>query len=177
MGRSKTKAFGYLKEKVWRKIQGWKEKFISRTGKEILVKAVAQAIPLFAMSCFDLTKSFCDDISSMMCRYWWNNQQEDRHHWLGWPCLSEPKSEGGLGFRDLHIFNMGMLARQGWRRLQEPDSLVGRVLRAKYFPDGSILDVVASPGISYTWRSILKGVELLKEGLIWRVGDGEGISV
>ena len=68
LGRSKTKAFGYLKEKVWRKIQGWKEKFLSQAGKEILVKAVAQVIPLFAMSCFDLTKSFDDDISSMMCR-------------------------------------------------------------------------------------------------------------
>lgn len=83
LGKSKSKAFGYLLEKVWKKIQGWKEKFLSRAGKEILVKAVAQAIPIFAMSCFDLTKTLCDDISSMVCRYWWNNQEEDRHHWLG----------------------------------------------------------------------------------------------
>ena len=94
LGRSKTKAFGYLKEKVWRKIQGWKEKFLSRAGKEILIKAVAQAIPLFAMSCFDITKRFCDDIGSMVCRYWWNNQEEERHHWLGWQCLSKPKVMG-----------------------------------------------------------------------------------
>jgi hypothetical protein len=31
--------------------------------------------------------------------------------------------------------------------------------------------------MSYTWRSILKGLELLKEGIIWRVGDGEDIDV
>jgi hypothetical protein len=70
---------------------------------------------------------------------------------------------------------MGMLARQGWRLVQEPDSLMGRVSRAKYFPGGSILDSTVSPGISYTWRNILKGIELLKEGLVWRVGDGENI--
>jgi hypothetical protein len=70
---------------------------------------------------------------------------------------------------------MGMLARQGWRLVQEPDLLMGRVLRAKYFPGGSILDATVSPGISYTWRNILKGIELLKEGLVWRVGDGENI--
>lgn len=161
---------------MWKKIQGWKEKFLSRAGKEILVKAVAQAIPLYVMSCFDITKTFCEDISSMVCRYWWNNQEEERHHWLGWQCLTKPKSAGGLGFRDLHIFNMAMLARQGWRLLQDPESLCGRVLKAKYFPNSSILEATAVPGISYSWRSILKGVALMKEGIIWRVGNGSNID-
>ena len=177
LGRSKTKAFGYLKERIWKKIQGWKEKFLSKAGKEILVKAVAQAIPIYAMSCFDITKTFCDEISNMVCRYWWNNQDEDRHHWLGWKCLSKPKCDGGLGFRDLHLFNLAMLARQGWRLLQEPNSLCSRVLGAKYFPDGNLLSAEASRGISYTWRSILRGISVLKDGLIWRVGDGTKINV
>jgi len=57
MGRSKKKMFSYLKDKVWKRIQGWKEKLLSRAGKEILIEAVAQAILTYAMSCFDLTKS------------------------------------------------------------------------------------------------------------------------
>jgi hypothetical protein len=61
--------------------------------------------------------------------------------------------------------------------VQDPESLVGRVLRAKYFPRGSILDASMTAGVSYTWRSILKGVALLKEGLVWRVGDGTKIKV
>jgi hypothetical protein len=89
LGRSVSTAFGYLKEIIWKKIQGWKEKFLSRARKEILIKAVAQAIPTYAMSCFDITKSFCDDICSMVCRYWWNNQEEERHHWLSWKYLSK----------------------------------------------------------------------------------------
>jgi hypothetical protein len=63
VGKSKTKTFEFLKEKIWRRIQGWKEKLLSRAGKEILIKAVAQAIPVYAMACFDLTKSLCDDIN------------------------------------------------------------------------------------------------------------------
>jgi ribonuclease HI len=50
-------------------------------------------------------------------------------------------------------------------------------LRAKYFPGKSILEAYAKNGISYTWRSILKGVELLKEGLIWRIGDGRSVNI
>jgi hypothetical protein len=71
MGRSKAKMFTYLKDRVWKRIQGWKEKLLSKAGKETLIKAVAQAIPSFAMSCFDLTKTLCDDISAMICKYWW----------------------------------------------------------------------------------------------------------
>ena len=82
-----------------------------------------------------------------------------------------------MGFKDLHIFNMAMLARQGWRLLQNPDSLCCIVLKAMYYPDCSILEAVPKPGISYSWRSILRGVELLKNGIVWRVGSGENIDV
>jgi hypothetical protein len=66
VGKSKTKAFAYLKDWVWKRIQGWKEKFLSWAGKEVLIKVVAQVIPTFAMGCFDLTKDLCDQVSTMV---------------------------------------------------------------------------------------------------------------
>jgi hypothetical protein len=104
--------FAYLKDRVWKRIQGWKEKLLSRAGKETLIKVVAQAIPSYAMSCFDLTKSLCDEISTMICRFWWAQQDNEKKlHWLSWQTLSCRKEKGGLGYRDLHLFNMAMLAR------------------------------------------------------------------
>lgn len=67
---SKTKVSEHLKQRVWKRIQGWKERFLSRAGKETLIKSTAQAIPTYAMSCFDITKSLCDDISMMINRFW-----------------------------------------------------------------------------------------------------------
>ena len=61
--------------------------------------------------------------------------------------------------------------------LTVPDSLCARVLKARYFPRSSILEAEAHSEISYTWRSILKGVALLREGLIYRVGDGTSIKI
>jgi hypothetical protein len=56
IGKSKKKMFEYIKQKVWAKILGWQEKLLSKAGKEIMIKVVVQAIPTYAMSCFDLTK-------------------------------------------------------------------------------------------------------------------------
>jgi hypothetical protein len=151
MGRSKASLFTYLKERVWKKIQGWKEKLLSKAGKETLIKAVAQAIPSYAMSCFDLTKSMCDDIGRMICRFWWAQQDKDnKMHWVSWDTICQRKEKGGLGFRDLHLFNLAMLARQGWRLVQNPDSLCAQILRAKYAAGGSLLQAKEGPGISYT---------------------------
>jgi hypothetical protein len=178
MGRSKKKTFEYLKDRVWRKIQGWKEKLLSRAGKEILVKAIAQAIPTYAMSCFDLTKSLCDDISTLINRFWWAQQEnEKKMHWLSWELLCCRKDKGGLGYRDLHLFNLAMLARQAWRLVMAPDSLCARLLLARYYPDGDLMAAQEGPGISYSWRSIIRGIQALKKGIIWRVGDGEQIRI
>jgi len=62
VGRSRTNTFAYLKDKIWQRIQGWKEKLLSKAGKEIMIKAVAQSIPVFAMGCFDITKKICNQI-------------------------------------------------------------------------------------------------------------------
>lgn len=178
IGLDRAKAFAYIKEKIWKRIVGWKERFLSKAAREILIKAIAQAIPTYAMACFDLTKGLCDDISQMICRYWWSQQDnENKAHWVSWKNMMKPKEEGGLGFRDIYEFNLAMLARQGWRLIQAPESLCARVLRAKYFADGDMLNASPTPGMSYVWRSILKGIKVLKMGIIWRVGNGTNIRI
>lgn len=77
VGRSKLRGtFAYLKDRIWKRIQGWKGKMLPWAGKEVLIKAVAQAIPTIAMGCFKLTKGLCGQISSMIC--WWD-QQDGKH--------------------------------------------------------------------------------------------------
>jgi hypothetical protein len=58
----------------------------------------------------------------------------------------------------LHVFNIAMLGKQGWRLVQNPNSLCAQVLRAKYYPNGNVLQAGAVDGMSYTWRSVLKGL-------------------
>ena len=61
---------------------------------------------------------------------------------------------------------------QAWRIVMNPDSLCARLLMAKYCPDGDLMKVREGPGTSYSWWSIVRGIQALKESIIWRMGNG-----
>lgn len=70
-----------------------------------------------------------------------------------------------------------MLAKQGWRLLSNPNSLVARIYKAKYFPHSDGLNLKLGSNSSYAWRSIFNGLEMIKKGTHWRVGNGRLIHI
>ncbi|XP_037493252.1 uncharacterized protein LOC105630354 [Jatropha curcas] len=118
-------------------------------------------------------------IRVMMNRFWWNGNKFDGHgiNWLSWDRMCVSKSGGGMGFRDLHCFNVALLGKQGWRLLTKTNTLLHHVFKAKYFPRGDFLSASATPGQSFVWKSILSSKQVLIQGSRWRVGNGQNIHV
>ncbi|XP_060968448.1 uncharacterized protein LOC115710694 [Cannabis sativa] len=156
LSRVKYPAFTFLKDKVATIFHSWNHKWFSRAGKETLIKAVLQAIPSYAMACYRIPTKICKEIESLISKFWWGSSAESHKvHWKNWSSVFQSKFVGGLGFRCLTHFNQAMLAKQAWRIFQYPDSLLCRVLKARYFPHSFILEAVV--------------------GLIRKVGNGLSI--
>ena len=157
---------------------GWKEKFISKVGREILVKTVAQAIPTYSMGIFKIPKALCDTMNSTLAKYWWGKTKDERKiHWINGKKLCTPKKNGGMDFRDIQAFNLALLAKQAWRLIHNTHSLFYRLYKSKYFPMCSFMDVELGNNSPFVWWSLLAAMDIIKEGSRWRVGDGRAIEV
>jgi hypothetical protein len=83
---------------------------MSYAAKETLRKSVLQAQATYSMSCFQLSKGTCKTITSIRAKFWRSGYLDKRSmHWLAWEKLSVPKSQGGMGFRNLEAFNIALL--------------------------------------------------------------------
>lgn len=166
IGRSKKAVFAGLKERLWKKLNGWKEKLLSRPGKEVVIKAVEQAIPTYMMSVFRIPNGLVDDLHALVARFWWGSTDTARKmHWHTWETMCLPKSMGGLGFCDFRCFNQALLAKQAWRLHTVRDSLLYAVLKARFFKNDEFLEARRGHDPSYTWRSICGKNSLLLDGL------------
>lgn len=85
-------------------------------------------------------------------------------HWASWNALCKPKRMGGMGFRNLRDFNLALLGKQAWRLLNNEESLVTKIFKARYFPKCSFLDAELGSNPSFIWRSIWASQELIKKG-------------
>ena len=70
VGKSRMASFSSIKGRIWERINGWKEKFLSHVGKEVLMKAVLQVIPTYTMSVFKLPKLLCHGINALLSKFW-----------------------------------------------------------------------------------------------------------
>ena len=128
------------------------------------------------MGVFMLRKVLCSEVNSMMAKFFWGHKDKCIH-WMSWSNLSFSKAQEGMGFRDLSCFNKALLAKPLWRLWKTPESLIAKIMKAKYFSDCSVLEAPLGTKPSFPWRSIHSSMDLFQEGLVWRVGNGKTIRI
>ncbi|KAA3486702.1 reverse transcriptase [Gossypium australe] len=135
VGRRKPWAFANFKDRFRKRVDGWSLRYLSMGGKEVFIKSILQAMPLYEMQCFLFPKKLCSQLENIMNRFWWaNNKTKSGIHWSCWDALCLPKFDGGLGFKNLVLFNKALLAKQVWHILTQPQCLLARLVLTLLLP-------------------------------------------
>ncbi len=141
------------------------------------MKSVAQALPTYTMSTFELPSKICDNLDALMCRFWWNPKKQEGMY-LAWKArnhLYQPKENGGLGFRHTKDFNKALIGKLAWMVATKSDSLCMRMLRSKYKVRENWLR--RDDAKNGSRKAIEKAKHLLVKGACYVVGDGKSIDV
>ncbi|XP_030487638.2 uncharacterized protein LOC115704575 [Cannabis sativa] len=177
-GRNKNAILGFLKDKMQKRVQQWESRFLSKGGKEVLLKTVAQALPSYAMSVFLLPIETCKSMESIMSKFWWKSSSQSQGvTWASWNRLSKHKNEGGLGFRDLRDYNLAMLGKQAWRLITNDASIVSKVYKARYYPHASFFSASLGNNPSFIWKSLFETKSLIEAGAVIHIGNGLKTSI
>uniref|UniRef100_A0A803PA49 Uncharacterized protein n=1 Tax=Cannabis sativa TaxID=3483 RepID=A0A803PA49_CANSA len=142
---NKNAILGFLKDKLCKRIQSWEGRFLSKAGKELLLKT--------------------------------SSKQSRGVTWMSWKKLCKHKNNGGLDFKDLRQYNLALLSKKAWRLLVNDSTLVSRVFKARYFPNGSLLTATLGNSPSYVWRSIFEAKDLITASARKSIASGIQTSI
>ncbi|XP_019414594.1 PREDICTED: uncharacterized protein LOC109326361 [Lupinus angustifolius] len=162
---------------VTKRLANWKIKHIFFVGRLTLINFVLNSVPIYMLSLYKAPKKVISKLLSLEKSFLWGNNSGDRGIvWVSWEEICKPKKEGGLGVKNLFLFNKALLCKWKWRRVQEPNSLRVEVLNSKY---GTELDIQSSITDSAWWQdlgSLSRDVGTLGDGFESNIskiiGDG-----
>ncbi|XP_048497403.1 uncharacterized protein LOC104905807 [Beta vulgaris subsp. vulgaris] len=184
-----SRQFLPLVEKVENRLSSWHHRSLSMSGRLILINSVLAMLSLYILSVFLIPKTTADKLNSIFARFLWAGSRETKPiYWKSMAILELPKGGGGLGIRNVHLFNKALLAKQAVRIHSSSSSLISQVYCfVKLIRDGagtSILEdrwlkgeaIKLKPGINLEAMGLRQVKDLMKQNhrawntpLIWRV--------
>jgi len=161
-----------------RKLSGWKSKHLSKGGRLTLIKSVLSSLPTYFLSLFPLPTSVANKLESIQRKFLWGSfGGVFKFHLVRWSIIKNPIPDGGLGIRDLKIFNEALLGKWLWIYMNEKFSLWRRVVASKYGANGLGWFPSETRGAhgQRLRRFIYKGWGRFFDHFSFQVGDGSSI--
>ncbi|CAM8923331.1 unnamed protein product [Rhodiola kirilowii] len=158
-GRSRISYFKYLEDNIRSKVTGWSKNFLNISGRATLISSVLSSLSIHTLSTIPVPKTCIVSMERLFANFIWDG----KHHWVSWDNICLPKSEGGLGIRNLRGVKEALLGKVAWRFLLN-ESFWAKFSRNKY------LNKSRKPGI---WSSVMPLVDSLKRESFWNIGRGD----
>ncbi|KAG2243811.1 hypothetical protein Bca52824_094351 [Brassica carinata] len=146
-----------LVDRITSKLHSWTVKFLSFAGKVKMIYSVIYGMVNFWSSVFVLPKWFYAKVDSLCSGFLWkNNTTSAIGARVSWVNICKPKSEGGLGIRQLEEFEMVFRLTRVWLFFSESGSLWVPWLRNNRFGGRSFWQINDAQRFSSTVRSMIQ---------------------
>ena len=165
-------------ERIDKKLNSWKGKYLSLGACITLLKSALSSIPIYYLSCFRCPKSVIHWIEKIQRDFLWNDSIEKRrYHLVRWEKVCKATGQGGLGIRSFAKVNNSLLGKWLWRIGEPTQGLWCQILIQKYKGGNNGWDVPSRiSNASGFWKSILSVKEDFIRQIHYRVHDGHRIS-
>eukprot|EP00253_Pinus_taeda_P003262 PITA_03262 len=156
--------------------------YLSRAGRLVLIKAVIEATPVYWMTLAWIPRGILNRLQKICARFLWKGHHTGKQFaWVRWATIAKPKRWDGWGIKNLDLFAKALAAKLGWSLLTT-DSLWSHVAQAKYIKplhlmDWFCLQHIPGRNTSNIWKAVLHSLPLLREGITWRIKDGNCMRI
>jgi hypothetical protein len=165
-------------EKVERWLARWKKLYLSKGGRLTLLKSTLSSLPTYFMSLFKIPVSVAKRIVKLQHNFLWGGVGDEfKMPLVSWNKVCTPIAQGGLGVRDLIVFNKALLGKWLWRFGVEDSKFWRCVLAAKYGVTGRgwcTRPVRGSHGCSL-WKGIIANWDVFQSYFVFEVGKGDKV--
>lgn len=171
-------SFDYLIEKFETRLNIWKARLLTHAGRLILLKAILESLPVYAMGMVILPPKIIAKLTSIMRNFFWGGTNEKRRMaYVAWKEVTTPKGMGGLGLRSLKELNSALVMKMVWKIAQGSNSPWAQVLRAKYYLRSEFWPSTRTYRCTKLWKNIIQTKAVLRNHILWELGSGEGVPV
>ncbi|KAF7821508.1 ribonuclease H [Senna tora] len=133
---------------------------------------------LYHLNYYKLTKAEAMKCDIVLAHFFWgSDRQRSKPHMLNWEAICKPMNLGGLGVKSFSEFNQALLAKQFWRIISHPNTLLSLIMKAKYATSGSSVGFKCPQTTSKQWKDIFSAKDVVLNHIKWQVGTGHNIPL
>nr|KYP59873.1 Putative ribonuclease H protein At1g65750 family [Cajanus cajan] len=116
-----------------KRLSFWKHKCLSIEGRVTLINSVLNVMPIHFLSFFKAPNPVIKEIVAIQRDFLWRGVKDgSKIPWVKWETVCKSKVEGGLGIKDVKLFNWALLGKWVWRCMLSPSMLWAKVLHDRY---------------------------------------------
>ncbi|KAJ9535293.1 hypothetical protein OSB04_un001605 [Centaurea solstitialis] len=162
-----------LIDKVKRRVQDWKNKWLSFAGRLQLINSVLASISVYWASLFLLPVSVIKEVEKLLRSFLWNGGEAvNGKAKVAWKVVCLPRDKGGLGVRDLRKWNKILLTKQVWKIVGNHENLWVKWVHEYRLKGRCFWDVGSVFDASWFWIKMVRFREAYRNQICHILGDG-----